>query len=584
MNKHFNVIVGALALSAVCMAQAGYSQTSQSTAHAPRKTGTSATSAQQHKAKPALPAAASREELEQVKQAIADQRKEEMQRFDALQKQNQLLAEQLKATQDKLSNAELRIGRLTTAEDPQIIKLQSAVAALKSTQAVTNGYVEQEKKLQPERDHPTALRYKGITITPGGFLAAEALYRTHAENADINTSWNSIPYDSQTMAHLSEFRLTARQSRLSLRADGMVGDTKFTGYYELDFLGTGYGASEVQSNGWSDRVRQLWGRAQLPSGWTFTGGQMWSLLTTNRKGIDNLSEFLTPLVDGSQFVGADYARQNAFRVTKTFAGNKITAAFAAENSATVGVTPSSVPASVSGILSGLATTGTSALSNTTYSTNVAPDLIAKVAFDPSFGHFEIRAIGRTFRDRLNATTAAPATPGHNNTVLDGAIGGAAIVPVFTKKVNYIAEGNWGAIGRYGSTSTDVVVKPNGQLSPEKSIHALTGFETHPTSRLDAYTFVSEEYLPRNYGYGLRTINTAACNVEATVATYSCAANVKSLAAVTVGYWYRIYKGNAGTVQYGGDWAYISKATWSGVGVAPRGVENVIETSLRYYLP
>ena len=71
-------------------------------------------------------------------------------------------------------------------------------------------------------------------------------------------------------------------------------------------------------------------------------------------------------------------------------------------------------------------------------------------------------------------------------MLGGGIGGAAEVPVFTRKINFIAEGTWGEVGRYGATGTDVVVKPNGQLSGEKSIHALTGIETHPTPRLDWY--------------------------------------------------------------------------------------------------
>jgi hypothetical protein len=346
----------------------------------------------------------------------------------------------------------------------------------------------------------------------------------------------------------------------------------------------------VQSNGYSNRIRQLWGRVQLPNGWTFAGGQMWSLLTTNRTGIENLTEFGTPLISGSQFIANDYARQTAFRITKSIDNGKMTAAFSAENAATVGVTPGNVPSAVSSLISGLATTGTGALSNTTYSTNVAPDLIAKVAFDPKFGHFEFKGVGRTFRDRINSTPAVsatktaaaiPATPGHNNTLLDGAIGGAAYVPVLTKKVTYIAEGMWGTIGRYGATATDVIVTPTGGLSPEKSIHALTGIETHPTPRIDWYAFASDEYLPRNHGYGLKTIVNTNCFIET---GFSCSASVRNLEGGTTGVWYRFYKGPAGMVQYGADYAYIVKDTWSGVGGAPRGVENIIETSFRYYLP
>ena len=48
------------------------------------------------------------------------------------------------------------------------------------------------KKLAAQRENPTSLRYRGITLVPGGFFAAEALYRSHAENADIGTSWASL--------------------------------------------------------------------------------------------------------------------------------------------------------------------------------------------------------------------------------------------------------------------------------------------------------------------------------------------------------------------------------------------------------
>jgi hypothetical protein len=596
MDKHLNMALGALALCAVFVAPVANSQAVPSTTHVSKKLGASTTAAQ-HKSARASSPAASAEELDQIKQQIADRDKDAQQRFDTLQQQNLQLGKQLAVTQEKLSAAEERIDRLTLQDDPQIVQLKSAVAEVKAGQVTTSAFVEREKKLLQQSDHPLALHYKGIDLTPGGFFAGSALYRSHAENADINTSWSAIPFDGQVMAHLSEFRATARQTQLSLRAHGMAGNTTLTGYFETDFLGTGYGATEVQSNGYSNRIRQLWGRTQFANGWTFSGGQMWSLVTTNRTGIENLTEFNTTLIDGSQFMGNDYARQTAFRVTKAFfAVNKITAAFAAENAATVGVTPANVPASVTNVLSGLSTTGTGALSNTTYSTNVAPDMIAKVAFDPKYGHFEVKAIGRIFRDHLDSTPAVAATkttaavtavPGSTNTTLNGAIGGAAIVPVFTKKVNYIAEGMWGAIGRYGATSTDVVVTPTGALSVEKSVHALTGIETHPTAKIDWYAYASDEYLPRNHGFGLKTINNAGCFIEATAGSStapSCSPSTRNVEGGTTGVWYRPYKGSAGTLQYGVNYIYVVKNTWVGVGGAPRGIENIFETSFRYYLP
>jgi len=45
-----------------------------------------------------------------------------------------------------------------------------------------------------EMGSPIALHYKGITITPGGFLAAETVWRQRATASDINTPFNSIPF------------------------------------------------------------------------------------------------------------------------------------------------------------------------------------------------------------------------------------------------------------------------------------------------------------------------------------------------------------------------------------------------------
>ncbi len=569
------LIMVVLAVGSTAQRTAG--QTAAKHEHAPARTSTRAGS------KTAPPVASSKMELERIKQQLDDQRKDDQRQFDVLAQQNQELEARLKGAEEKMASDENAIKRLTSGEDPQVTELQSEVAAIKSAQSSTSVYIAQEKQHRLEEARPLNWHFKGVDIAPGGFFAAEALYRSHAENAEINTTWSSIPFDSQVMAHLSEFRATARQTRLSLRADGAAGNATMTGYFETDFLGSGSGASEVQTNGYSNRIRQLWGRVQFPTGWTFSAGQMWSLITSNRTGIENLTEFAIPLVDGSQMIGIDYARQTAFRLTKRFDQSKIALAFAAENSATVGVTPSNVPSSVTNLLSGLSTTGTGVLSNTTYSTNVAPDLIAKVAADTRFGHYEVKAIGRTFRDRLDSTAT---TPGHNNTRLGGAMGGEVYVPFLGGKVNTVAEGMWGAIGRYGSTSTDVVVEPSGQLSVEKSVHALAGIETHPSLKLDWYAFASDEFLPRNYGYGIKTVNNSGCFVEAsgTSTAPSCSPNIRNLEGFASGFWYRFYKGPAGIVQYGGDYIYVVKNTWYGVGGAPRGIDNIAETSFRYYLP
>jgi hypothetical protein len=59
---------------------------------------------------------------------------------------------------------------------------------------------------------------------------------------------------------------------------------------------------------------------------------------------------------------------------------------------------------------------------------------------------------------------------------------------------------------------------------------------------------------------------------------------------TVGFWYRFYNGPKGRFQWGPQFSYVERDTWSGtgftpgVGVSPHGLDGMIFTSFRYYLP
>ena len=77
------------------------------------------------------------------------------------------------------------------------------------------------------------------TLTWGGFLAMESVYRSRSETADIGSPASAAcPSPTIRPAHISELRFTARQSRLSLLAQGDVdSDTHLASYYEMDFLG-----------------------------------------------------------------------------------------------------------------------------------------------------------------------------------------------------------------------------------------------------------------------------------------------------------------------------------------------------------
>jgi transglutaminase/protease-like cytokinesis protein 3 len=85
-----------------------------------------------------------------------------------------------------------------TAENiAAVSNLQGAVTRLQTSNSGMETQVQQVEKTsldnQKAIEEPTAIRYKGVTITPGGFLAGETVWRQKTLNADMYTNWNGQP-------------------------------------------------------------------------------------------------------------------------------------------------------------------------------------------------------------------------------------------------------------------------------------------------------------------------------------------------------------------------------------------------------
>ena len=242
------------------------------------------------------------------------------------------------------------------------------------------------------QDSTASLHYKGVTLTPIGFVAAEGVWRQRNITADIGSSFNAIPFSGTSSANMTETHLTGRQSRFGMMAAGARGDTKFTGYFEADFLGVGTSSNANESNSYVLRIRQFWGSVAAANGWTFGAGQSWSFLTTNKSGMAYRSEDIPLTIDAQYAAGFNWARQAGFRLT-----NKMS------DVASFGIALEESQSTFSGrnlptdIIVGQA--GGSTLNATNnYSTDYSPDLIVKLAFDPKdMGHWEIKAVGSAFR-------------------------------------------------------------------------------------------------------------------------------------------------------------------------------------------
>ncbi len=194
--------------------------------------------------------------------------------------------------------------------------LQSDVDSLKTTSTSLATKVETTQQETKKLEHPDSLHFKGVELTPGGFLAAETVDRQRAIGGDVNTQFNGIPFAGQTAGVLSEFNASGRQSRISLLAEGKIPAGTMRGYFEADFLGAGTTSNDNQSNSYPLRLRQAWAQADLQRGWTLTGGQMWSLATEYRHGLSNLSEAIPLTIDAQYNVGFTWERQYGFRVVE----------------------------------------------------------------------------------------------------------------------------------------------------------------------------------------------------------------------------------------------------------------------------
>jgi len=568
--------------------------------------------------------------LRQEMQSQIDALKSSLADKDAQLRQAQQMATDAQAAAAKAESDAMAQQQVFTENTAAVTTLQASVRDLTSNQtSLATTVSDQVSGIKKAIDNPDTIHYKGITISPAGsFLAAETVWRSAAIGDDINTHWTSVPLNYADNYYTSEFYGSGRQSRLAVKATGKIPSMTLTGYYEMDWLGAGVTSNNNQSNSYLMRQRQLWADAKLTNGWDFSGGQGWSLATEQTVGLARGTDITPATIDAAYEPGFVWTRQYSFRVTKNI-GKSFFMGISAENPEMLNPGGSNLPSNMvsgaAGDTSGLYNSGNN------YSFNLAPDMIAKIAVEPGWGHWELFGISRLFRDRLypNATgcgagSGSTACTGsgagaYNNTVAAGGVGGGFRGPLFQKKLTIGLKGLYGdGVGRYGdSTIADVTLRPNGMISPLHGFSALSTVEANPTNRLMLYFNYGGDYISRDYtgsgssavGYGIRGVAMSGCNTEVPPsgsdttqgfdpsAPSNCKANTKSVQEFTAGYWYNIYAGPMGRLRQGLQYSWVRRDLWSGAGstTAPtggianptgsaNGEDNMVFTSLRYYLP
>jgi hypothetical protein len=431
---------------------------------------------------------------------------------------------------------------------------------------------------------PLQIRLGDIGITPVGFMDFTAFWRDKDAASSMGSNFGSVPYNNTVQGNLSEFHFSNQNSRLGFRVDGVFKGLRFIGYNEFDFNGTSGSTSLAVSNGAIvPRLRLYWVDVRKGS-IEFLAGQSWSLLVPNRRGLSALPGdlFYSQVIDINYIAGLTWTRQPGLRVLFHGPQDKVTFGFSVEQAdqyigGSGGGGAITLPSALAGLVpTQLDSAGNISGASYLQSPTLNPDLIAKVAFDPSSRlHFEVGGILSTFK-----TSGLAAPWPHNTTTGEGLTFG--LNAGITKNVRAVASGLMSdGEGRYlFGAAPDIIVRANGSLSPLHADGWISGLEGTFKNTL-LYAYYSGDYIGRNVaidangtsliGYGYR----GAANSQN-----------RSIQEITFGFNQTIWRDpKYGAINLMGQYEYLMREPWYVAVNTPKAThDNTIYFNIRYTLP
>ncbi len=472
----------------------------------------------------------------------------------------------------------------------QVNKLQRAIEAQQKTSGTTSGTTSgpaaspaaSEPARSNQEPSPLSFHIGSASITPVGFMDFTTVNRNTTLGSGIGSNFGAIPYNNTSQGKLSESRFSAQNSRIGLRVDAPVNGASVLGYLEADFLGFVPVNAAVTSNSDTLRLRLYWVDVRKGA-FEVLGGQSWSMLTPNRKGISALPSdlFYSQVIDVNYMAGLTWSRQPGIRFL-----------FHPSSSVTMGIGFENAEQYIGGSAGGGAVVLPTALvtpitggnqvnnGNTTLNApNLHPDIIAKIAFDPKTPpghalHFEVAALESTFKDYNTLTGAHYTKPG-------GGISANLNFELFRNfrliTNNYYSDGG----GRYlFGQAPDLVIKGNGDIGLVHASSTLSGFElTHKNTLL--YGYYGGIYIGR-----YSVIDPASGKPVGYGYAESPSSQNRNIQEITFGFNQTFWKDpKYGALNLMGQYAYISRNPWFVAPGAPEDAhQNQVYLNLRYTLP
>ena len=427
---------------------------------------------------------------------------------------------------------------------------------------------------------PLAFKIGAADFSPVGFLDFTGVYRSTNTNGAIGTGFNSIPFSNSAAGQLSETKFSAQNSRLGLRVDSKIDDTKILGYVETDFLGNAASTLNVSSNAATLRMRVYF--ADIKHGdLELLAGQDWSLLTPNRKGISPMPSdiFYSMDMDTNYQAGLTWARQPQIRLTY-HASDEFTFAASAEN-------PDQYTSGAVTYPTGFNTAEVDNNGNGPNAPSPVPDFVAKAAFDTKAvnglpWHAEVAGLLSNYK--INTYTAGVV----NSSISKSGTGATAGVSLeLVKGLTFIGTGfySYGG-GRYiqGLAPDFIVTAPDASgaygMKLVKAESGILGLEwaAIPTDTVFAYAStvhigqaVTTQANGTQVGYGY---------------VGSANSNNKTIDEYTLGNTYTFWKSaNLGALQLIGQLSYVDRTPWYVAAGSPsKSKSTMVFVDLRYVLP
>jgi hypothetical protein len=541
----------------------------------------------------AASAALRSQDLQQLRDKVAQQEEQIKHLQQAVEEQKTLLDQVLKSSATPPTS-----GAPTTAAGTDGTAAVASDANSDSAQLVpvlnaAHPQIAQIPRQKVEtRPSPLSISLGNTTLTPLGFLDMTYFTRTTNVGSGIGTNFAGIPFNTSAGYHLDETNFSAQNSRIGFRVDSDFMGAKVLGYLEADFLFNNDATSfQITSNSAGLRLRNYFVDVQK-NGFEVLGGQDWSFLTPNRKGLSPVPSdiFYTQNMDTNYQVGLIWTRQPQFRFimhpTDNFAFG-----LSLENpqqyigggaGATIVTLPANLTSLSSQFQSGNSTTGIP---------NLFPDIIVKGAYDAHPGdrtlHVEAAALITGFKDYVTMGTKAPAVAGSHTAV---GYGGEFNTNLELFKGFRLVENAYASVGggRYiFGMAPDLIVRPDGSIAPAHSYSTLDGIEAQVAKNTLLTAYYGGAYVAREVAFDpTATGSTLQTPVYAGWGYQGSTGFNRYIQEATFGWVQTLWKNsNYGALALINQYSYLWREPWSAPNGAPKQTHsNMVYIDLRYTLP